>query len=340
MTPPPAAPAAARAAFAGTLATLGPLLGLALIVALFAAINGRTFLSPDNFRMILADSVIVAIAALGMTLVIIGGGIDLSTGALVALASVVCARVAAGLTGDSGDIAPSGWALAIAAGLGTGLACGLANGLAVVGLRVVPFIATLGMLSVARGVAKWQADNSPIPVTYEFGGWVQPWVEGTPWQWMLLPPSVWIAVLLAIVFGLTLTRTVYGRHVVALGSSEPTARLCGLRIGRLKISLYALAGLMAGLAGVVQTSRLTQGDPTVAIGLELNVIAAVVIGGASLSGGEGSILGTLSGALIMAVLLNGATLAGWENYVQEILVGAIIVLAVALDQLRTRRRLE
>jgi len=190
------------------------------------------------------------------------------------------------------------------------------------------------MLSVARGVAKWQARNVPIDINYAFGNWVQPFIDP---PWLILAPSVWITLLLVVFFSLMLQRTIFGRHVVALGSSEATARLCGLKINRLKIFLYMISGACAGLAGVVQTARLTRGDPSVATGLELNVIAAVVIGGGSLSGGEGSILGTLVGALIMGVLSAGATQAGWENYVQEILVGLIIVLAVAVDQLRARR---
>jgi len=315
---------------------LGPLFGLGLIVVIFRIIVGEGFTDWYNVQTILADTTIVAIAALGMTLVIIGGGIDLSTGSVVALASVVCAKSLAGLIGADGAMTPAAWCAAFGAGIGIGMLCGAINGLAIVGLRVVPFIATLGMLSIARGAAKWQSANIPINITYDFGEWVQPYLpEG--WSWLLVAPSVWLALGLALVFGLVLHRTVYGRHVVALGSSEPTARLCGLRIGWLKISLYVVAGAMAGLAGVVQAARLTRGDPSVGVGLELNVIAAVVIGGGSLMGGEGRILGTLAGALIMSVLATGATQAGWENYIQEILVGLIIVLAVALDQLRARR---
>lgn len=328
-------PAAPGRAMARAVAVLGPLFGLVLVVGVFTGINGFAFLSLGNLQTMVADASIVAIAALGMTLVIIGGGIDLSTGSVVALSSIMCAKAlsAAGF-GDSPGLPAWGWAAAFVAGISTGALCGVVNGLAVVGLRVVPFIATLGMLSVARGLAKWQSDSQPINVTYAFGDWVQPYVKPA---WLLFSPSVWLALALAVLAAVVLHRTVFGRHVVALGSSEATARLCGLRIGGLKVALYAICGAAAGLAGVVQTARLTRGDPSVAVGLELNVIAAVVIGGGSFNGGEGSILGTLAGALVMSALATGATQAGWENYTQEILVGLIIVFAVALDQLRARR---
>lgn len=320
---------------AGLLSTLGPLLALAIVVVIFRVINGEGFLNRYNIQAILADSAIVTIAALGMTLIIIGGGIDLSTGSVVALSSVLCAKALQGMgTTNLSELELSHWLAAFGVGIGTGMLCGALNGLVIVGLRVVPFIATLGMLSVARGASKWQSDNSPIAVTYAFGNWAQSFVEPA---WLLLAPSVWMTFGLALLVGLMLQRTVFGRHIVALGSNEQTARLCGLKVNWLKIGLYTLGGAFAGLAGVVQTARLTQGDPSAAVGLELNVIAAVVIGGGSLMGGEGRVLGTLAGALIMATLTNGATQAGWENYVQEILVGTIIVCAVALDQWRARR---
>ncbi|HBQ11847.1 MAG TPA: ABC transporter permease, partial [Myxococcales bacterium] len=154
--------------------------------------------------------------------------------------------------------------------------------------------------------------------------------------WLLLAKGVWITLILAVIMALVLRRTVFGVHTFAIGSSEPTARLCGVPVERVKLLVYVLAGAFAGLAGVLQLGRLTVGDPTTAIGLELDVIAAVVIGGGSLSGGRGSIAGALLGAFFMAVLANGCTLSGVPNYVQEILVGAIIIAAVALDHLRRR----
>jgi ribose transport system permease protein len=148
---------------------------------------------------------------------------------------------------------------------------------------------------------------------------------------------VWIAIGLAIVMAIVMRQTVFGRHVFAIGSNEATARLCGVRVQLSKVIIYALAGLFVGLAGLMQLSRLTQGDPTVAIGLELDIIAAVVIGGASLSGGTGSILGSMIGAFIMAILRNGTNQMGWANYTQEIIIGIVIILAVGLDKLRQSR---
>jgi ribose transport system permease protein len=152
-----------------------------------------------------------------------------------------------------------------------------------------------------------------------------------------LPPGVWIALALAFVASFIMRRSVFGRHVYAIGSSEPAARLCGVRVQRVKLWLYTLAGAFFGLAGLMQQSRLAQGDPTVAVGLELDIIAAVVIGGASLNGGIGGIGGSLMGALMMAVLRNGTNQLGWDSYIQEIIIGAVIVMAVGLDKWRQGR---
>ena len=149
---------------------------------------------------------------------------------------------------------------------------------------------------------------------------------------------MWLTVLLAVLAALVLRRTVFGRRVFAIGSNEAAARACGIPVDRMKIWIYGLAGLLFGLSGVMQMSRLRQGDPTVAIGTELDVIAAVVIGGGSLNGGVGTILGSMIGASIMAVLRNGSQQMGWPNYIQEIIIGAIIVAAVAVDRVRSLKR--
>ena len=307
------------------LVRFGPFLGLALVIVFFALASGapERYLSTNNLRVVLAQTVIVALGAIGMTLIIVGGGIDLAVGSTIALTGVLCAI---GIREGSAPIVA-----ALAAVLAGG-AVGLLNGLAITRLRVVPFIATLGMLGVARGTAKWLANSTTVnpPPT-----WVNELaVTFPPLPWMVFAPGVWIALLLAMAMAFVLRRTVFGRRVFALGSSEPAARACGIAIDRLKLAIYGAAGLLFGLAGVMQMSRLRQGDPTVAAGTELDVIAAVVIGGGSLSGGEGSILGSMVGALVMAFLRNGSQQMGWPSYVQEILIGVIIVVAVAIDRWR------
>lgn len=312
------------------LTRLGPFMGLVLVIAIFALATGASarYLSPFNLRVVLSQTVIVALGAIGMTMIIISAGIDLSVGSAIALASVVTAL---GIR--------SGWppALAVIVGILVGALVGLVNGLIITKLRVVPFIATLGMLGMARGVAKWLASQQTVNVPQT---WVNELVVTFPNpSWLLLAPGVWLTILLAIVMAVILRNTVFGRRVFALGSNEAAARACGIPIDRLKIWIYALAGLYFGLAGVTQMSRLRQGDPTVASGAELDIIAAVVIGGGSLSGGEGTILGSMIGALIMAFLRNGCQQMGWPNYIQEIIIGAIIVIAVAIDRFRHARTL-
>ena len=315
----------AGAAARASLGRLGPALALVLVVLVFALLTdapGR-YLSPFNLRIVLSQTVIVALGAIGMTMIMISGGIDLSVGASIALTSVVAALgIAAGW--------PPG--AAIAAALVAGGLVGLGNGLLITGLRVVPFIATLGMLGIARGLAKWIAHEQTVNVPPT---WVNDLLVTFPREaWMVLPPGVWIMLALAALTATVLRRTVFGRHVFALGSNELAARACGIATDRLKLAIYGSAGVFFGLAGVMQLSRLRQGDPTVAIGTELDVIAAVVIGGGSLLGGEGSVFGSVVGALIMAFLRNGCQQMGWPNYIQEIIIGAIIVLAVALDRVR------
>ena len=307
---------------------LGPFLGLILIILLFSMVPEvrESFLRGGNFRSILTQSVIVGLCALGMTFIIITGGIDLSVGSSIALSSVVVAlAVKSGL---------SPWA-AILCGILLSGAIGFLNGLLITTLRVIPFIVTLGMLGIARGSAKWLAGNQKIDAPLS---WVNNLMSRFPDPpWLVFAPAVWILLLLGVGAAILLNTTVFGRWTFAIGSNEKTARLCGVPVNRMKVVLYTLGGLLTGLAGVMEFSRLTVGDPTVANGTELDVVAAVVIGGGSLNGGEGSILGTLIGVLIMAVLRNGCTMMGWPNYIQEIIIGVIIVMAVAIDRFRTSR---
>jgi ribose transport system permease protein len=306
----------------------GPVLGLVLVIVVFSILTGapERYLAPKNLRTVLVQTVIVAIGSIGMTMIIISGGIDLSVGSAIALAGVITALcLKAGLPPI----------VAVAAGISVGGLVGLVNGLAITRLKVVPFIATLGMLGVARGVAKGIAGSQTVIIP---DTWANNLLLTVPQpEWMLVAPGVWLAIGLAVIAAVVLRNTVFGRRVFALGSNEAAARACGIATDRLKVTIYSLAGLLFGLAGVLQMSRLRVGDPTVAAGLELDVIAAVVIGGGSLNGGEGTIAGSMIGALIMAFLRSGCQQLGWENYVQEIIIGAIIVVAVALDRWRSAR---
>ena len=209
------------------------------------------------------------------------------------------------------------------------------NGVLITGLRVVPFIITLGTMLLVRGAAKGVADERRIeaPLTW-LNGLLRTVRDGSG---VLVPAGIWIVVLLAVVVAVTLQYTRFGRHLFAIGSNERTARLCGVQVERCKIAVYMLAGAFAGLAGVMEFSRLSVGDPTVAIGAELGVIAAVIIGGGSLSGGKGTVVGTIAGAGIMTVIQIGCSQHGLPNWVQEIVTGTIIVFAVALDRLRSKR---
>ncbi|MBN2210664.1 MAG: ABC transporter permease [Sedimentisphaerales bacterium] len=313
---------------ASLLKIFGPMLGLLAIYVFFLIVGPSSFASGRNLETILRQTAIVGTAALGMTMVIISGGIDLSVGSLVALSTVVIALL---LESIGLNAAP-----AALAGIGIGALCGVLTGVLIVGLRVAPFIITLGMMLFVRGLAKGLAGeqkvDAPLSSLNHLLATLRP-----EQKWMLLPMGVWLMILCAFFIAGMLRYTRLGRHIFAIGSNAETARLCGVAVGRVKVIVYAFSGAFAGLAGLMQFSRLTVGDPTVAVGLELDVIAAVVIGGGSLSGGEGTILGTMVGALIMSVIRSGCSQMGLPNWVQEIVTAAIIVIAVALDRLRHRR---
>lgn len=322
-----AKPAPSRLPLHRLLTLAGPYIGLALVLLLFSLDSEvrASFLTPGNLRIVAAQTVIVAIGALGMTLIIVSGGIDLSVGSTLAMTSVVAAI----LLRDG----HSPWAALCAAILLGGLV-GVLNGVLITRLRVTPFIVTLGTLGIARGVASWLGEEQSVsaPAT-----WLNEIAATFPNpSWLVVAPGVWIALILALLTAVLLRRTRLGRYIVAIGSNETSSRLSGLRVDALKVTIYGLAGLYFGLAGAVQFSRLGLGDPTVAVGAELDIIAAVVIGGGSLSGGEGSVLGSVLGALIMTLLRNGSQQMGWPAYVQQIIIGIVIVAAVALDQLRHR----
>lgn len=212
------------------------------------------------------------------------------------------------------------------------------NALMVTGLRIIPFVATLGMLSIARGLARALADNMIVRLELDqrpetLINFMKPFRSKAWWDFA---PSVWVMFAVAIAAGIVLYYTAFGRRTYALGSNELASRLSGIAINRQKLMLYTVGGLLTGLAGVFLFAYTTEGDPTAAIGMELQVIAAVVIGGGSLMGGQGSVLGTLIGAFMLTFLVNGCTHAGYANWVQEIVIGVIIVLAVALDYFRRK----
>ena len=303
----------------------GPFFGLLLVVALFSVAAPDKFLSVYNLRTVAMQSTLVSLGALGMTFVVITGGIDLSIGAVVAL--VACASAA--LVRDGHSI----WIASLVCVL-LGAFCGLVNGALITRLAVAPFIVTLGTMGIARGTAKWLANDQQIAAE---PGWLSDLVRNLPEPaWLMVGKAVWLVLLVAILLSFVLRRTVFGVHAIAIGSNEQAAALSGIKVSRTKWLVYMLCGACAGLCGLLQFGLLKSGVPTAAMGLELQVIAAVVIGGASLSGGQGSLLGALLGALMMQVLKNGCTLTNVPDHVQDVLMGVIIVGAVAIDRWRSR----
>ena len=301
----------------------GVLLGLLLVLLLFGLLIGPQFFRAANLELMARQAAIVCVAAFGMTMVIVSGGIDLSVGSIIALSTVVTALLL------QAGVSPLG---AAAGAVAMSSLCGLLNGALITTLRVVPFIVTLGTMLLVRGAAKGLADERRIeaPMT-----WVNELLRTTgDGRGLILPWGIWIAIVLALLVGGVLHYTRFGRHLFAMGSNERTARLCGIRVKQRKMIVYTLAAALAGFAGVLEFSRLSVGDPTVAVGLELDVIAAVIIGGGSLAGGRGTISGTLAGAGIMTVIQIGCSQQGLPNWVQQIVTGTIIVFAVGLDHWR------
>lgn len=446
---PPAAAGAAppsrlAASFRLLTTSLGPLLALGLVVAFFTVTDflfaDGTFFTLSNLRTVGVHMSIVAVAALGMTIIIVAGGIDLSVGSAVALAATV---VALAMREDVATLITSGtnfrqasmrleeaqaaleragssdrgegeaavahardrllqviddklayarerldasadkndqrvWSLAVKRlqakqvqladpkfrvqlsnawfqgvrnapgsawvalllGLATGVACGLLNGLLISSLKIVPFIVTLGTMTIFSGLAKLIPESPVRPQPWDVPDWIPQMLIPQPQpEWLFVASGVWIAFLLAALLSLVLRYSVMGRYVFAIGSNESTARLCGINVPAWKVAIYGLAGVFVGVAGIYNFARLKEGDPTSGMGFELRVIAAVVIGGASLSGGRGSVLGTLTGAAIMAVITSGCSQLGLKNPVQEVILGLIIIAAVTIDQIRQRRLL-
>ena len=303
----------------------GTFIGLLLVAVIFGVLVGRQFFAPGNIELMARQAAIVSMAALGMTVVIAAGGIDLSVGSMVALTTVVIALM---LRGHATPF------VAALAGVVVAALCGLLNGVLITQLEVVPFIVTLGTMLIIRGAAKGLADERRIeaPIT-----WLNDLLRtssGTP----LMPAGIWLVIVCALIVAAVLRYTRFGRHVFAIGSNERMARLCGVAITRTKIAVYTLSAALAGLAGLLMFSKLSVGDSTVSVGLELDVIAAVIIGGGSLSGGRGTVHGTIIGAAIMTIIQIGCTQKGLANWVQQIVTGSIIIVAVALDRVRSGQK--
>jgi ribose transport system permease protein len=297
-----------------------PFLTLILLVA-GLAVGTDSFLRPDNLTSVVRQTAVINIIALGMTVIMVAGGIDLSVGSMMALSGM-----AGCLVMEAGGGAGSG----IAAGVGMGLLLGTLNGLGVARLKVNPFIVTLGAMGIYRGLALISSSGLPVqnlPAGFSYLG------EG---RLLGAPFVLWVLVACAAMVHVLLERTRMGRYAFAIGSNPEAAYYAGVPVAFHTTAVYSVGGLMVGLAGMIESSRLMTGQPTAGQGYELQAIAAVVIGGGSLRGGEGSVVGTLTGAFIMGLLANGSDLLGISPYVQQATIGAVIVLAVYVDELRKR----
>ncbi len=298
------------------------LVALILLFIVLSVVRPEAFPTKDNLGIVARQFSMIATMGVGMTMAIVLAGIDLSVGSVLALSGCITA-----LLMTKGFYVP----LSILAGLVCGAFCGFINGIAIVGVRMPPFIATLGMMSIARGLTYVITGGWPItglPESFFFLG-----------QGMIGPlPMPVIVMLFCIIVGhIVMSNTAFGRSIYAIGGNEQAAFLSGIKINRVKISVYTLAGLLSGLAGIVMTSRLSSAQPNSGLGIELDVIAAVIIGGASFAGGEGTIVGTFIGAAFMGILRNGLVLLNVSAFWQQVVIGAVIMSAVAIDFFRTRK---
>ena len=313
---------------------IGVFLAWVVIFTIFVIVtrvgNAHPVPIMENFELMMRQGLIVGLGAIGMSYVIMTGGIDLSPGSTIALTTVVVGLVLKATNNPY---------LGIGASILVGLLAGLINGILVAKLKVGPFIVTLASMLIFRGVAKGFAHEqtvSSVPDT-----WIRAFTasldrtKGEAIQ--MIPKGAWVWVVLLMLMSWILYRTVFGRNVVAVGSNEKTARLCGINVNFVKIGVYSICGIFAGIAGLMQVSRVGIGDPTIAAGDELKMIAAVVIGGGSLLGGEGNLVGAAFGTLIMTTINMAASQLGIANWIQEIVTGLIIVVAVALDRYRMTR---
>lgn len=299
-----------------------PFSTLILIIGILTALKPDTFLTIDNFMNVLRRSSVNGIIAVGMTSIIISAGIDLSVGSMMAFSAMVGAWVMVSLSGAN----PPSIAVMILgtiAGIFTGFLCGLLNGSLITRLKLPPFIVTLGTMSMFRGISYIMNDGQPFNVpSYRYLG------EGTI---AAIPVSIIIFVAITLIAALMLKYTKFGRYTYSIGSNKDASYHCGINVNKVLLGIYAFAGLLVGIASMIAASRTISAQPTAGLSLELDIIAAVVIGGASLAGGQGTISGTIIGTLLISFLRNGCTILGISTNVQLVVIGAIIIAAVAID---------
>ena len=301
---------------------LGTFVGLIVVTTIFWILSPY-FLTVSNLMNIAEQASINAVIAVGMTFVIIAAGIDLSVGSVVALSGVVLA----GALQSNVPMVP-----AILLGLGVGALCGISNGLLISYGRLPPFIATLGMMSVARGAALFYTDGRPV------SGFSPEFRSLAAGEIAHVPSPVIIMIVLYVIAYDVLNKTKLGRYTYAIGGNEEAANLSGINTRMIKTTIYGLCGMLSGLAAVILTARLNSAQPIAGMMYELDAIAAVVIGGTSLLGGEGKISGTLIGVLIMGILRNGLNLLGLSSFTQQVVIGSVIILAVLIDMTLRRDR--
>jgi putative xylitol transport system permease protein len=308
--------------------TAAAAIGFIVLIVLVNLLTHGYFFSVGNISNVLRQISYTCVSAVGETFVIITAGIDLSVGSIMGLAGVVMALFANAVPLDGGPLLVIVTALV---GIAVGCVAGYVNAVPVVRLNLPPFITTLAMLQIARGLAFILAHGQPIPLTTTAFNTI-----GTGALFNHLPNVIVIMVLIVAIFAIVLTSTRFGRYVFALGGNEEAARLAGIDVRWTKTLVYVISGGLAAVAGLILMSRFASGSPTTGIGYELSVIAAVVVGGTSLTGGRGSVISTFFGALLIGVLNNVMNLLNIESYTQQIVLGLVILGAVVLDQLRRR----
>ncbi len=305
---------------------------LLLFVILLSILTGGTFLQVQNLINVIRQVAAIGIIATGMTFVIIINGIDLSVGSIVAVSAVVSTSLAQ--SPQASVIMYPGLQLpvivAILAGLLAGALLGLINGSLIAGFGIAPFIATLGMMTAARGLALIYSNGRPISrlsPEFNFIG------QG---DFLFLPVPIWILAIVAVGAHVILNFTRFGRHTYAIGGNEQAARVSGIHLNRIKVGIFALSGLLAGLAGIMLAARIGSGNPQLGTGIELDAITAAVIGGTSFNGGIGTVWGTIVGALIIGIINNGLDLLNVSPFMQQVVKGSIIVLAIIIDERKNR----